>query len=82
MHIPKEKTKVRIKTDSAVIVGYVHTMKDARLSDFFSSQVDKFIPVTEALIFPINYKIENESEPEKREVIFVNIAKIEIIEYF
>ncbi len=82
MKIPKEKTKIRIKTDSAVIVGYVHTMKDARLSDYFSSQVDKFIPVTEAVIFPINYKIEDDNSPEKREVVFVNIAKIEIIEYF
>ncbi|MHB8279145.1 MAG: DUF6812 domain-containing protein [Candidatus Humimicrobiaceae bacterium] len=82
MKIPKEKTKIRIKTDSAVIVGYVHTMKDARLSDYFSSQVDKFIPVTEAVIFPINYKIEDDNVPEKREVVFVNIAKIEIIEYF
>jgi hypothetical protein len=82
MYIKKEKTKVRIKTDSAVIIGYVHTMKDARLSDYFSAQVDKFIPVTEALIYPINYKIENENEPEKRDVIFINISKIEIIEYF
>jgi hypothetical protein len=82
MKIPKEKTKVRIKTDSAVIVGYVHTLKDARLSDYFSSQTDKFIPLTEAIIFPINYKIEDEGGSEKREVIFVNIAKIEIIEYF
>ena len=82
MKIPKEKTKVRIKTDSAVIVGYVHPLKDARLSDYFSSQIDKFIPVTDAIIFPINYKIEDNDGTEKREVIFVNISKIEIIEYF
>jgi len=82
MKIPKEKTKVRIKTDSAVIIGYVHTLKDGRLSDYFSSQIDKFIPVTDAVIFPLNYKIEDDDESEKREVIFVNISKVEIIEYF
>jgi hypothetical protein len=82
IRIPKEKTKVRIKTDSAVIIGYVHTLQDARLSDYFSSQVDKFIPVTDAIIFPINYKVNGGDDLEKREVIFVNITKIEIIEYF
>ena len=80
--IPKEKTKVRIKTDSAVIIGYIHTVPDTRLSDYFSSQVDKFIPVTCAMIFPINYKVTDDSDLEKREVVFVNISKIEIIEYF
>lgn len=82
IQIPKDKTKVRIKTDSAVIIGYVHTLQDTRLSDYFSSQVDKFIPLTGAMIFPINYKLEGGDDLEKREVIFVNIAKIEIIEYF
>ena len=82
IQIPKEKTKVRIKTYSAVITGYVHTLTDSRLSDYFSSQVDKFIPVTGALIFPINYKVNDGDDLEKREVIFVNISKIEIIEYF
>ena len=82
IQIPKEKTKVRIKTDSAVIVGYVHTLQDSRLSDYFSSQVDKFIPVTGAMIYPLNYKINDGDDLEKREVIFVNISKIEIIEYF
>jgi hypothetical protein len=81
IQIPKEKTKVRIKTDSAVITGYVHTLPDSRLSDYFSSQIDKFIPVTGAMIFPINYQV-NGDDLEKREVIFVNISKIEIIEYF
>jgi len=82
MKIPKDKTRVRIKTDSAVIVGNVHTMKDARLSDYLSSQVDKFIPVTEAAIFSINYKIEDVKGSKNKEIVFVNIAKIEFIEYF
>ena len=82
IQIPKEKTKVRIKTDSAVIIGYVHTLPDSRLSDYFSSQTDKFIPVTGARIFPISYKVNEGDDLGKREVIFVNISKIEIIEYF
>jgi len=80
--INKEKTKVRIKTESALIVGYVHIMKDARLSDYFSSQIDKFIPVTDAVVYPVNYELKDTGDIEKREVIFINISKIEIIEYF
>jgi len=82
IQIPKEKTKVRIKTDSAVIIGYVHTISDTRLSDYFSSQTDKFIPVTEARIIPVSYKVNEGDDLEKREVVFVNISKIELIEYF
>lgn len=81
MKIPKEKIKIKIKTESAVIVGNVHIMNDARLSDYFSSQFDKFIPVTEAVIFPINCKIEDVNGSENKEIVFVNIAKIEFVEY-
>ena len=80
--IPKDQTKVRIKTESAVIIGYVHTLPESRLSDYFSFQGDKFIPVTGAIIFPMNYKVSDDADLEKREVVFVNISKIEIIEYF
>ncbi len=82
MQIDKEKTKVRIKTDSAVIIGYVHHMADGRLSDYFSAQVDKFIPVTDAIVYPINYSTDDKEEMQKREVVFINTDKIEIVEYF
>ena len=82
MRIDKEKTKVRIKTDSAVIIGYVHHMTNARLSDYFSAQVDKFIPVTDAIVYPINYSIDDKEDAQKRDVVFINTDKIEIVEYF
>jgi hypothetical protein len=82
MHINKEKTKVRIKTDSAVIVGYVHHMAEGRLSDFFTAQMDKFIPITDAIIYPINYSNEDKEDLQKRDIVFINANKIEIVEYF
>ncbi|MDD3520802.1 MAG: hypothetical protein PHU65_06195 [Actinomycetota bacterium] len=82
MHINKEKTKVRIKTDSAVIVGYVHHMAEGRLSDFFTAQMDKFIPITDAIIYPINYSNEDKEDLQKRDIVLINANKIEIVEYF
>jgi hypothetical protein len=82
MKIPKEKTKVRIKTDNSMIIGYVHTMQEARLSDFFSAHMDKFVPITGAIVCPLNYKFTCGEEEEKTDVMFINISKIEFIEYF
>ncbi|HHT78271.1 MAG TPA: hypothetical protein GXZ93_00480 [Actinobacteria bacterium] len=82
MQINKQKTKVRIKTDSAVIIGYVHHMADGRLSDYFTAQVDKFIPVTDALVYPLNYPTDDKEDLQKRDVVFVNTDRIEIVEYF
>ncbi len=82
MQIDKEKTKVRIKTDNAVIVGYVHHMPSGRLSDYFTAQAEKFIPVTDAIIYPLNYSIDDNDRTKKREVVFINTDRIEIVEYF
>ena len=82
MQIDKEKTKVRIKTDSAVIIGYAHHMPDGRLSDYFSAQVAKFIPITSATVYPLNYTLDEKDSIQKREVVFINTDRIEIVEYY
>ena len=82
MHVPKDQVKVRIKTESALINGTVHTMVNGRLSDYITSHVGKFIPVTDAEVFYLEKKRENiEKNGEKREVVFINVEKIEMIEY-
>ena len=82
MHVPKDQVKVRIKTESALINGTVHTMVNGRLSDYITSHVGKFIPVTDAEVFYLEKMRENIDENgQKREVVFVNVEKIEMIEY-
>ena len=82
MKVPKQKVKVKIKTETSIIVGNVHIMVDGRLSDYISSQVNKFIPVTEAKVYPLEEKVREDIGTGKGEkVVFVNVEKIEMIEY-
>ena len=82
MQVPKDQVKVKIKIESAVIKGNVHTMVDGRLSDYLTSQIGKFIPVTDAEIFYTEKtRADYEKNGIKREVVFVNVEKIEMIEY-
>jgi len=82
MQVPKDQVKVRIKTESAIISGTVHTMVNGRLSDYITSHVGKFIPVTDADVMYLEKLRKNlEKNDEKREVVFVNVEKIEMIEY-
>ena len=82
MQVPKDKVKVRIKTESAIINGTVYTMVNGRLSDYITSHVGKFIPVTDAEIMYLEKPRKDiEKNGVKREVVFVNVEKIEMIEY-
>lgn len=82
MTIPKDRVLVKIKTESAVIKGTVHTMVNGRLSDYMTAQRDKFLPVTDAEVFYLEKKINELAEGgAKREVVFINTEKIEMIEY-
>jgi hypothetical protein len=82
MQVQKDLVKVKIKTESAIIKGNVHTLVNGRLSDYMTSHVGKFIPITDAEIF---YTEKTRSDLEengvKREVVFINVEKIEMIEY-
>lgn len=82
MQVPKDQVKVKIKTESATINGNVHTMVNGRLSDYMTSHIGKFIPVTDAEIFYSEKKRTNiEENGVKRKIVFVNVEKIEMIEY-
>ncbi|MCJ7666305.1 MAG: hypothetical protein MUO59_06170 [Actinobacteria bacterium] len=82
MQVPKDHVKVKIKTESAVIRGTVHTMVDGRLSDYMTTHVGKFIPVTNATVFYIEKTGADIKENGiERKVVFVNVEKIEMIEY-
>ncbi|MEE8325109.1 MAG: hypothetical protein V3R31_05590 [Candidatus Humimicrobiaceae bacterium] len=82
MQVQKDQVKVRIKTESAVINGTVYTMVNGRLSDYITSHVGKFIPITDAEVVYMEKPLKDlEKDGEKREVVFVNVEKIEMIEY-
>jgi hypothetical protein len=82
MKIDKQKIKVKIKTESTIVRGIVHTLVNGRLSDYITSQKNKFIPVTDAEVIYIDRsgKIMDENKT-RREIVFINVEKIEMIEY-
>lgn len=82
MQVPKQKVRVKIKTESFIVKGTVYTMVDGRLSDYITSQKDKFIPVTDAEVYYLGKDGKALDEKKiKREVVFINVDKIEMIEY-
>jgi len=82
MQIQKQKVRVKIETESFVVEGTIYTMVGGRLSDYMTSQKDKFISVTDAEVQYLGEggKILNEGKA-KREIVFINVDKIEMIEY-
>ncbi|MFO7929184.1 MAG: hypothetical protein R6U35_05925 [Candidatus Humimicrobiaceae bacterium] len=76
---PRDKVKIKVKTESYIVEGTVHVMAGGRLSDYMTSHVDKFIPITDVHVTPISKKFPEEKR--KREVVFINVEKIEMIEY-
>ena len=82
MRVPKDQVSVKIKTESAIINGFVHTLVNGRLSDYMTSQKGKFLPVTDAEVYYLNKPEKDIVENGvKREIVFVNTEKIEMIEY-
>ena len=81
-NVLKDKVKVKIKTESAIITGTLHKIVNGRLSDYLTSHIGKFISITDAEIIYIDQAKKDISEISiKREVLFINLGKIEIIEY-
>lgn len=82
MKIEKQKVKVKIKTESTIVRGTVHTLSNGRLSDYITSQKNKFIPVTDAEVYYIDGSGKMlEENISRREIVFINVEKIEMIEY-
>jgi hypothetical protein len=78
--VPKEKIYVKIKTRTANILGYIYVMTGGRVIDYVNSQNNKFIPITEAEVFPIESEPESESRISgKNDLIILNVKDIEML---
>ena len=83
MQIPKQKTYVKIKTSSAIIIGYIHVMSGSRIIDYVNAQVNKFIPVTDATVYPLNSASKADQNINgKNDIIFLNVEEIEMLTEF
>ncbi|MBN2072856.1 MAG: hypothetical protein JW770_02785 [Actinobacteria bacterium] len=82
MKVAKEQVKVKIKTESTILNGTVYTMVNGRLSDYITSHVGKFIPVTDAEVYHLDREGKKiKGNGVKRDIVFINVEKIEMIEY-
>ena len=80
LKINKQKIYVKIKTFSSVITGHIHVISGGRIVDYLSSQTSKFIPVTDAQVYPLTSEIEPDLNISgKNEVVFLNVEDIEMI---
>ena len=82
MKIEKQHVKVKIRTETSEVIGTVHTLVDGRLSDYITSQRNRFIPVTDAEVYYLEgAKKDLQDDRVRRQVVFVNVENIEMIEY-
>ncbi len=80
LRIPKQKIYVKIKTISSVIIGYIHVVSGSRIIDYLNSQINKFIPVTDAQVYPSNSGLETDLNISgKNDLIFLNVKDIEML---
>jgi len=80
LRIPKQKIYVKIKTISSVIIGYIHVVSGSRIIDYLNSQINKFIPVTDAQVYPSNSGLETDLNISgKNDLIFLNVEDIEML---
>ena len=58
----------------------MHIMPGRRISDYITSKINKFIPVTEADVYPINNNIDKDMAINGlNDIIFLNVESIEMI---
>ncbi len=80
LKVPTEKINIKIKTNSAIIIGYIHVMPGSRASDYIKSQVHRFIPVTDATVYPLEKVLKNDLDISgKNDIVFVNVDNIEML---
>lgn len=78
--VPKEKVYVKIKTRTAIILGHIYIMTGGRIIDYINSQNNKFIPITEAEVFPSKKKSETNPEISgKNDLIILHVEDIEML---
>ncbi len=80
MGTPKQKVKIKIKVNSTIVIGYIHISIGGRVSDYITSHLNKFIPVTEAEAYPTsNGNKKNINISGSYDVIFLNVESIEML---
>jgi hypothetical protein len=80
LEVPKEKIKVKIKTNSAIVAGYIHIMPGSRVIDYIRSQFNKFIPVTNTTVYPLEKGVEEDVNISgKYDIVFLNVENIQMI---
>jgi len=78
--VPKEKIYVKIKTRTANVLGYIYVMTGGRIIDYVNSQNNKFIPITEAEVFPLKSESKSDSGISgKNDLIILNVKDIEML---
>ncbi len=78
--VPKDKVYVKIKTRSGIILGYIYIMTGGRIIDYINSQNNKFIPITEAEIFPSENKPKSGPDISgKNDLVILNVEDIEML---
>ena len=80
LEVSKEKIYAKIKTDSAIVIGHIHIKPGSRVIDYIRSQFNKFIPVTDATVHPVEEGLKNDINISgKYGVIFLNVENIQMI---
>lgn len=78
--VPKQKIYVKIQTHSSIILGHIHIMTGGRIIDYINSQVNKFIPVTEAEVNPLDSSSKADLKISgKNDVVILNVEDIEML---
>ncbi len=80
LKIATEKINVKIKTSSAIIIGCMHTMPGSRVSDYIKTQTRRFIPITDAMVYPLEETPKSALNISgKNDIVFVNVENIEML---
>jgi len=80
LDVSKEKINVKIRTDSSIIIGRIHIMPGSRVIDYIRSQFNKFIPVTDTTVYPLDKGLKDSINISgKYDIIFLNVENIQII---
>lgn len=80
LEVSKERINVKIKTDSAIVIGYIHIMPGSRVIDYIRSQFNKFIPVTDTTVYPLEKRAkEGVNISGEYDIVFLNVENIQMI---
>jgi len=80
LEVSKDEINVKIKTNSAIVTGHIHIMPGSRIIDFIRSQFNKFIPVTDTTVYPLEKGIKDSVNISgKYDIVFLNVENIQMI---